>query len=271
MQSVNRLRPGNDINLQGELSRRIADRQQQIATGKRIDKPSEDPAAWSQISNIAKSQANISAWLRNIDRAQSIASQAEDAITQISTQLTRVNELLVQASSGAVSSESRNIIALEIEHIGATLSDIFSKDDSYGERLFPDNTPLSIPIDNDISVTAAPAISQFPDLVATIANIASTIRTGDESQRAAMLTVLRAQTDDLVGLLGQQGITGKQLEEAQTQLRNRQIDFAEYRSAIEDTDLTQTIADMQRLLVNLEAAQATFARIEQSSLFDLLR
>ena len=62
MQSVNRTRPSQDILLQSELSQRIADHQEQIATRRRIDRPSQDPAAWAQISDTAKVQANMGAW-----------------------------------------------------------------------------------------------------------------------------------------------------------------------------------------------------------------
>ncbi len=271
MQSINRIRPANDIRLQSELSQLIADRQQQIATGKKLDDPSDNQVAWSQISDIAKAQADIGGWLRNIDRAQSVSNQAEDAVTQISVQLSRANELLVQASSGTASLESREIIALEMENIGATLSDILSKDDSYGRPLFADTTPISIPIDNDIAVAATPPKSAFADMTTVIADTAAIIRTGDETQRAAMLTSLREQMDNVAITLGQQGVTAKRLEQVQSELQNRQIDFSEHRSALEDTDLTQAISDVQKLLVNLEAAQATFARIEQSTLFDVIR
>ena len=58
-------------------------------------------------------------------------------------------------------------------------------------------------------------------------------------------------------------------------MSNRVLDsdlqLTERRSLLEDTDLTETISSLQTKLTSLEAAQAAFARISRTSLFDLLR
>ena len=271
MQSVNRLRPGNDIGLQAELSRMIGERQQQISTGRKVEKPSQDPAAWSQISNIAKQQADTATWLRNIDRGIAIANQAEGALVEMNTQLARANELLVQASSDTFSEADRQIIANEMDGINEFISNLIAQTNSFGGSLFHDVIALKIPIDENIAIAASPTTNELSSIGPVLANIADVIRTGSQSQRSAMLTPLSERIDALSIVIGDQGLVGAKLEQGQVHLQNRQLEFSVYRSSLEDADITQAITSVQKLLVNLQAAQATYAQIEQTSLFDVIR
>lgn len=271
MQSVNRTRPSQDILLQSELSQRIADHQEKIATRRRIDRPSQDPAAWAQISDTAKVQANMGAWLRNIDRGLSIAAQADGAMTEINTQLIRASELLVQASSETISAQDRETIAQEIESIGLIIADLLDQENAFGRPLFSDNPPLEIPVDDNVVAIAAPSKSDFAALDPLLTNIAAAVRTGDAATRSALLDPLRLQTGIAANILGNHGIETDRLLQGAKRLEDRQIDVSEYRATLEETDLALAISEVQTLLISLEAAQATYARIQQSSLFDQIR
>ncbi|WP_422343541.1 flagellin [Parasphingorhabdus sp.] len=271
MQSVNRNRPSNAVILQNDLAQKIADRQEQISTRRRINRASEDPAAWSQISNIAKVQANMGAWLKNIDRGVSIAGQADGAITGINDQLIRAKELLVQASSQTISQADLVTIAQEIESIGDTISDLLAQENAFGQPLFSIGPPLEIPIDDNAVVIAAPSRTDFNALAPLITTMAATIRTGNASQRSALLAPLDAQISTTANIQGKHGIESDRLEQGAARLKDRQIDVSEYRKTLEETDLTVAITEVQKMLISLEAAQAAYARIEQTSLFDQLR
>ena len=49
------------------------------------------------------------------------------------------------------------------------------------------------------------------------------------------------------------------------------LQLTEERSVLEDTDLHAAIAKLQSQQLTLDAAQAVFARVNQSTLFDVLR
>ncbi|QTD56501.1 flagellin [Parasphingorhabdus cellanae] len=271
MQSVNRNRAPSAIVLQNDLAQLIADRQQQIATRRRLERASEDPAAWSQISNVAKVQSSMDAWLRNIDRGLSIAAQADGAMKDISSRLIRAKELLVQASSETISQADRDTIAEEIEGIGDTISDLLGQDNAFGRPLFSNGIPIEIPIDDTAVVTAAPSQTDFNTLAPLVTIIAATIRTGTAAQRSALLTPLDTEISTLANVMGKHGIQGDKLKQGAARLEDRKIDVSEYRTTLEETDLTLAITEVQKMLISLEAAQAAYARIEQSSLFDQLR
>jgi len=56
-----------------------------------------------------------------------------------------------------------------------------------------------------------------------------------------------------------------------SQVENRQLNLEKAISGLEDADIAKSITLLQSLLVNRQAAQATFAKITQQSLFDYLR
>jgi len=271
MQSVNRLRSPTDVQLQTSLSKLIAEKQQEISSGRRIDKPSDDPCAWSQISEISMQQSNTSVWLGNVKRSQTIARQGEDAIGEINNQLIRTKELLIQANSDTISTEERSLIALEVEALEGSIAELINSKDSFGNDLFENGQPLEIPIDDNTKISVVPGRSAFTDLGPTLSNISDSIRNGDHNDRNAMLLELDNQLSTVTNLLGSQGIIGNRLEQAASHLNDRQLDLTIFRSAIEDADISQSIISMQSLLVNLQAAQATYAQIQQASLFDALR
>ena len=90
-------------------------------------------------------------------------------------------------------------------------------------------------------------------------------------RRSGSSRALRLQTGIVVKILGNHGIETDRLLQGAKRLEDRQIDVSEYRATLEETDLALAISEVQKLLISLEAAQATYARIQQSSLFDQIR
>ena len=86
----------------------------QIASGKRINKPSDDPTGTSRAMAYKVSIATGEQYLGNIDGAMSAITSAESAMSSVNTALTRVKELAVQAASDGTSDSSREALASEV-------------------------------------------------------------------------------------------------------------------------------------------------------------
>jgi flagellar hook-associated protein 3 FlgL len=100
------------------------------------------------------------------------------------------------------------------------------------------------------------------------------------------LTALQSGTDaDLVTALGsikigqahvaieqaKQGVRGDRLDVIGERLTTIDLDLTERRQDLESTDLSEVISSVKSKLLQLEAAQSAFARINQQTLFDLIR
>jgi flagellar hook-associated protein 3 FlgL len=66
-------------------------------------------------------------------------------------------------------------------------------------------------------------------------------------------------------------VRGNRLEEIGTRLTTLDIDIKERRDNLEATNLQEVISSTAAKLLQLDAAQASYARINQQTLFDLIK
>ncbi|MEM1132597.1 MAG: flagellin [Pseudomonadota bacterium] len=277
VESINRNRPPVAVQNQLSLSEAIAEQNQAIATGRRLDRASDNPQGWVEISSLSRQQSNEQAWTNNIGRAQTRASLAESALDTMASSLIRANELLVQAANGTLNDNDREGIALEMEGVLETIRDLVVLDDGYGGDLFPQD-PLAIPIGEGRNITATPSLDQLTanigpageTLEQVLTNTIDAVRTGAAVDRQNRLPAVDAAIERISTMLTLQGVTSNTLEAARVQFEDSSLALAERRSAIEDTNVAEAITRLQSLSTSLEAAQAIYARIEQQSLLDFI-
>jgi len=279
MISGTRFRLDQDINRQSRLAQQIATAQAQIATNKRIQAPSDDPTGSAQVSQIATAQADQAVWNRNVQAASVLASNSDTALTSLATAIDRAKELMLRAGNGTTSAEGRATIAAELREISKEIGALRSSLDSRGEPLFRSGGSLEIPVGAGIRV--APVASREDifdspvDILATIDAAATAAVEADPSLRAtavaASLTAIDSAATQVANARADQGLRAARLDRLADQFAQSAIDLKEQRSNIEDTDVTATVAKLQTQQLSLEAAQSIFARINKTSLFDLLR
>ncbi len=103
------------INRMLELGREVADTQQQMAAGKRVVRPSDDPVGAARIVRINQELSVRAQYQRNIDAADARLAQEETVLSQIMDVLQRVRELTLIASNGVQTPDDRRFVAAEIE------------------------------------------------------------------------------------------------------------------------------------------------------------
>ncbi len=87
---------------------------EQISSGKRINKPSDDPTGTSRAMAYKVSIAAGEQCLGNIEGAASALTSADSALSSVNTALTRVKALAVQGASGTATDSSRAALAAEV-------------------------------------------------------------------------------------------------------------------------------------------------------------
>lgn len=91
--------------------------QDQVASGKAVNKPSDDPIKQSQILNYETTLATADQYLRNIGDAQSWVSVSESVLASVQNQLGRARELAVQLANGTNTPQDRANGAREVKEI----------------------------------------------------------------------------------------------------------------------------------------------------------
>jgi flagellar hook-associated protein 3 FlgL len=279
MISGTRFRLDAEIARQARLAQEIARGQTEIATGKRILAPSDDPIGAARVAEIDQAQANEATWLRNIETASSLAARADTSLAALASGLDRAKELMLAAATGTLSAENRATIAAELRGIRDEVAAIRETRDPRGEPLFRTNAALEIPVSAGLRiapVATRAAIFDAPiDILAVLANAAAAAVEPDAATRKAAisgsLTALDNALNQSAAARADQGIRADRLDKMRESLAASGLQLEEQKAAIEGTDVTEAVARIQSKQLNLEAAQAIFARVNRTSLFDLIR
>ena len=268
-----------EINRQTRLAQDIARKQAEIATTKRILAPSDDPIGAARVGEIARAEANEQTWIRNIDTASALAARSDTVLKSVGLSLERANELMIAASTGTLSDANRATIAGELRAIAEEMAAFRETRDPRGEPLFRTNGALEIPVSTGVRIAAVAdraSIFDVPvDLVAAISAAATAITDPDPAARKtgsqAALANIALGVSQVANARADQGVRANRLDALREGLENSAVQLEEQRGAIEGTDIPEAIARLESRRISLEAAQAIFARLNKSSLFDLIR
>jgi flagellar hook-associated protein 3 FlgL len=236
-----------------------------------VARPSQDPAQWSQISAAGTELGNISVWRSNIDSVRATAAQVEDSLSHIADGLIRVRELAIQAASASTGAPARNIIAAEIETVRDQIGAILHSRDAHGQPFFPDGPALAIPVGQQDQAAGQIDRRTIVPLLSGIDSILTAVEHGTDVERSQAASMAATLIDTLASMQTANGLVQQQLERLSLQHQQTGLVQSERRSAARDTDISATISLMQKLMVNLQAAQASYTRIAQSNLFDFLQ
>ena len=110
--------------------------QQQVATGKKIFKPSEDPVAASRVVNLKDTLSAINQHQKNVDAARARITLSEGVLSNVVESIHRVRELSIQANNDSQNESTRSFIAAEVEQIQNALLNLANTTDSNNEYLY---------------------------------------------------------------------------------------------------------------------------------------
>ncbi len=94
---------------------------------------------------------------------------------------------------------------------------------------------------------------------------------GTDADLMAALAAIKAGQNHVTIEQAKQGVRSDRLDVTSNRLTSIDLDLKERRQGLESTDLAEVISSVKSKLLQLEAAQSAFARINQQTLFDLIR
>jgi flagellar hook-associated protein 3 FlgL len=126
-------------------SAELARTNEQIASGRRVNNPSDDPAAAVHILQLQRAIEESEQFGRNADTATNRLSFEETALSDGTSILQRIRDLTVQANVGSLSASDREAIAVELDAQYAALVDLGNMRDATGEYLFSGTATFTQP------------------------------------------------------------------------------------------------------------------------------
>jgi flagellar hook-associated protein 3 FlgL len=110
--------------------------QQQVASGRRIVTPADDPVASARIIQVNQELSLVEQYVDNADSVENRLNLAENQIEQVSTLLIRIRELTIKAGGLSITASDREGIAAEVDTRLDELLDLANTRDVNGEYIF---------------------------------------------------------------------------------------------------------------------------------------
>lgn len=119
-----------------DLQRRLSHTQLQIATGRRVLTPADDPIAATRALGLDAAMARNDQYQRNANLAGNRLSLTEQVLQDVGNVLYRTRDLVIQASNDSQTAETRGLIATEIRELHGALVQLGNTRDGEDHYLF---------------------------------------------------------------------------------------------------------------------------------------
>lgn len=122
---------------------------QQMATGKRLLLPSDDPMAATRVMSLQSQQASLSQYQSNIDSADILLKNQETHLSNGVDVMLQIRDLMLWAGNDSNSVDERAAMASELEQLQDTLVSLINAKDENGKYIFAGNEVNTKPLDKD--------------------------------------------------------------------------------------------------------------------------
>lgn len=127
-----------DRSIQGILDNQanLSDIQQQLSSGKKLLRPSDDPVGAAQVVRLTEELDKLTQYKRNNDLLKNSLEQEEVVLSNINDSLNRARVLMIQAGNGIYDSADRKAIGIEIGEIRDEVFALMNSQNANGEYIF---------------------------------------------------------------------------------------------------------------------------------------
>jgi flagellar hook-associated protein 3 FlgL len=273
-----------------------------ISSGIRLRKMSDDPTAAGEVVRVGSSMRAITQFRRNIDLGLARASAEEIVLDQLTNGLGRAIELGVAQSSATANAQTRTIVKAEVDQLinyAVNLGNTRLGDDYLFGGTRAGEAPLRVPptATDGFSALTVGALPVDPSgvieleiadgaFVTPAHNATDVFLTSDalEALRALSTALgnndvagIQAATDRVTAassqvqnLLGTQGARINEMESARTNLDGMELTLKAFRADLRDTEVDKAMAELVGKQTLYQAAMAATSRILGLSLANYL-
>lgn len=282
-------------NLNNNLNR-IQDLDQQLSTGKKINKLSDDPVGLSFSLRYKEDLAQNEQFKENIDYAKSKINHTESAINEVDDILQRARELAVQGANDTNSEKSRNAIAAEIHQLYEQLVDVGNsqfngeyifngqltnlKTYEYGtaQNVTPNQDDVKLEVGKGIALTVNISGSELfgeetdaNNAFKVLNDLEQNLLNDDTDAIGSSLGSIDESINTVIDSYAKVGAVSNRADLINSRLEDENINLQKLISETEDADLAEVITNLNTAENVYKASLQVTADIIQTSLLDFLR
>ena len=283
-------------------SAEMAKMQGRLSLGKKFTRPSDGPDEAARIQSLESRLKRLDVDVDSISRARIGVDAQAKALQASSALMDRLKEVAFQAANTNIGEGRRQAIAEEVDSIKRSLVDIANTRDAEDRYVFAginsSEPPYTLQGDGTVVYTGAAAPLRVrvtdvsyedvtvpgPTVFKAVKNgaltsgffdvindLATALRTNQESERTQALAQVDQLVSDSSAVLARVGGTQQRLQLIQDQALETKLRAQETLSSIRDLDYASALTDLQKQEVLLQASQSMMARMAQMSLLEVLR
>lgn len=259
----------------------------QSVSGKKFDKPSDDPVAAMLAMSYRTDLNKIEQFQQNISTSQNWVNSTDDALSAVGDALQKIRELTVQVSNGTLEDSQRSYIGLEIKELKKQISDL--ADTQVGDKyIFGGTKTDQRPSDDLLNAMGTVEIEVFSGITLPLniegASIFSDMFKGIDQLTQAIddpntdpatftnfIAVIDQQLDVVLTNRAVVGARQNRVDLMESRLIQQEIFSTRILSDNEDVDLERVLIDLTTQESVHRAALGVGAKIMQPTLMDFLR
>ena len=292
-------------NMMQSLSGNLTRTQQyfnQLATGKKISIPSDDPIVASKALKLRTDVSEIAQYRRNTDDATAWMDITEATMSQMTEIVHRMKEITNQAANGTNTAEDLEKIKEEASQLRTQLISLgnatyagryifsgyktdkpllnddgtFNVDVTNAEQIrfeigIGDNININVPGGDLFNAGGNATAGNTSSFVSTFDSVLSAMESDDKSALSSLLGNIDDELGNLLRVRAGLGARMNRVELTAGRLDDDNINFTKLMSKNEDVDIAEAIMKLQNEQNVYTASLSTGARVIQPSLVDFLR
>ncbi|MEW6423875.1 MAG: flagellar hook-associated protein FlgL [Bacillota bacterium] len=283
--------------------------QERMSTGKKVNRPSDDPSGTSQIMSVMTDLDCTRQYLRNVDDGLSWLNQADAAMGNATSLLQQARRIAVQGSNGTLTGDDMALLAQQVDDLIWGLVDVGNTSVG-GKFIFARNqlndppfkrngdaiefegstSPPPLPgppwgtveravyygstamvnVDGVYLFLTSPG-GGMPNIFNALFDLRDALRIGDLNGVDAAIGKLDGSLDWLMESRVTIGARTNRLENLQSQMRDNEVRMTGVLSNLQDSDIARATIEFQQKQLSYQAALSAGARMLQTSLLDYLR
>ncbi|WP_217596240.1 flagellar hook-associated protein FlgL [Cohnella sp. GbtcB17] len=270
--------------------------QEQLTTGRKINKPSDDPVGITYALRYRSEIAMNDQFQRNLTTATSAVDHVDTVLGQINDLVSRLKELTVKGVSDTSTPESRVAIAKEMDGIYSNLVTL-GNEQLNGKYIFNGQQTLTKPYteatagtvdtdDGEITLSLAPGVeiptnmsgnkvfgssTDADNLFTVVRTLRDAFDSNDSATARNTMSKLDTRLNTFLGIRSEVGARANRIEMLDSRNKDLDVTLNSLSGTVEDADMAATITELQTQQNVYQASLSVGAKIIQPSLVDYLK
>ncbi|MBK7947275.1 MAG: flagellar hook-associated protein FlgL [Deltaproteobacteria bacterium] len=281
---------------------RLARTQEQASTGRRLNRPSDDPVDYRSTLELKDSLSQTGRYLRSIDLSRTRIRATEEAIADSTEVVADAKTKALQARNTSNGPTARAALRVEVEQLFDQLLDASNTRAAGGGYVFSgvasdtaafvqtgsfvsgsppptvafaaDDSAISVEIDEGVTIEVTRSGAQVfqgnVDLFAVLGQLWQGIDQNDTNLIDTAIGDLDLALDQLNVERAHVGGNDAKADSFEQRLRSQEQELTNQASVLEDVDAYQVYSDLAAQESALQASLAVTARMQQPTLLDFL-